>query len=185
MVSKLRRLGSVTIAVRRASGATFEDTVSLRGSARAIGQLSCGSASPRASSAARYAGTVSQWRSELQRIQSNMETNIEFVGRDRRRMEAAAARGDADDAQFWKDSMIHYARLALGVVEEGIAHMDRVPAGATRADLDRRFGSFRRDLEAIAAAYRTEIARLENTPRERERRRRRQAALDELLRDPR
>ena len=42
MIGKLRRLNSVTLRVTRSNDQTFEDTVGLSGSSRAIGQIACG-----------------------------------------------------------------------------------------------------------------------------------------------
>ena len=42
MIGKLRRLNSVTLRVTRPDGQTFEDTIGLSGSSRAIGQIACG-----------------------------------------------------------------------------------------------------------------------------------------------
>ena len=42
MIGKLRRLNSVTLRVRSPDGQTFEDTIGLSGSSRAIGRIACG-----------------------------------------------------------------------------------------------------------------------------------------------
>ena len=48
MVAKLRRMDTVTLTVRSAaSGATFEDTISLSGSSRVIGGMDCAPPAPR------------------------------------------------------------------------------------------------------------------------------------------
>ena len=124
------------------------------------------------------AASVTAWVDELQRIQSTVDTHLGFVDGDRRRMEAAAARGNVDDASFWKESMLQYARLTLGYMEEGVAHMGTPPVGIDRAELDQRFGAARRELQQTATAFRAEIERMDDPGRES----RRQRALEEALR---